>query len=247
MTKPIDVLLVHGSWHGGWAWDGIAESLRTRGHRVLAPDLLGLGKDAPNLAEHMGLYAHADQLAALVQSKNLDSFVLVGHSYGGAIVHLLEGRIADRLHAVVHVEGAIPSPGCAVIELWEEERMNTALKAVAERTDGWRVPPVDPKSWGGLSAEQIAWLLPKLTDQSLRTYQEIMPIDRREADCPHYYLFAEDRVPHPYTDVIEGFRGAPNWRIAATLGGHELMFTNPEVVLTTIETAIEGGSLPERL
>ena len=31
--------LVHGAWHGGWAWDPVAEELRSRGQSVLAPDL----------------------------------------------------------------------------------------------------------------------------------------------------------------------------------------------------------------
>ncbi|NJO38173.1 MAG: alpha/beta hydrolase, partial [Rhizobiales bacterium] len=37
-----DILLVHGSWHGGWTWDGIAPPLRDLGHRVLTPCLRGL-------------------------------------------------------------------------------------------------------------------------------------------------------------------------------------------------------------
>src|ERR1700757_4131443 len=31
--------LVHGAWHGGWAWDPLAAELQARGHDVLAPDL----------------------------------------------------------------------------------------------------------------------------------------------------------------------------------------------------------------
>ena len=31
--------LVHGAWHGGWAFDPVAEHLRAAGHGVVAPDL----------------------------------------------------------------------------------------------------------------------------------------------------------------------------------------------------------------
>jgi pimeloyl-ACP methyl ester carboxylesterase len=247
MADAIDILLVHGSWHGGWAWDGIAEPLRSRGHRVVAPCLKGLGGDAANLDRDIGLYAHVDQLEALVREEDLRDFVLVGHSYGGALAHALEGRIADRLHAVVHLEGAIPAPGCAIIDLWDEERRNTTLKAIADHGDGWRVPPPDPRTWGGLSEEQVAWLSPKLTEQSIKTYRETMPDNQPIAACPHYYLFADDRDPQPYEAVMERFRRMPTWQIAATKGGHELMFTNPDAVLTVIETAVEAGRLPETL
>lgn len=247
MVEPIDILMVHGSWHGGWAWDRIAELLKVKGHRTLAPTLKGLGSDTANLDEEIGLYAHVDQLEDLVHEQDLRRFLLVGHSYGGALVHALEGRIADRLYAVVHLEGAIPPPGDAVIDLWDEERRNTTLRAIAECGDGWRVPPPDPQTWGALTAEQIAWLAPKLTDQSIKTYRETMPIDQSIADCPHYYVFADDRDPQPYAAVIERLRTTPNWQIAATKGGHELMFTNPDAVLAAILTAAEAGRLPKEL
>ena len=125
--------------------------------------------------------------------------------------------------------------------------LSTTLDALAEQGDGWRVPPPDPRTWEALTDEQIAWLAPKLTDQSIRTYRETMPVDQPVAACPHFYLFADDRDPQPYAAVIERFRQTSNWQIAATKGGHELMFTNPDAVLTVIETAIEAGHLPERL
>ncbi len=243
----MDMLLVHGSWHGGWAWDGIAEALRARGHHVLTPCLKGLGSDASNLRADIGLHTHVAQLETLVLDENLHGFVLVGHSYGGALAHALEGRVADRLHAVVHLEGAIPSPGCAIIDLWDDERRSTTLKAVAEFGDGWRVPPPHPRVWGALSEQQIAWLAPKLTEQSIKTYRETMPDDLPAVDCPHYYLFAHDREPQPYAAVIERFRPMPTWQIASTQGGHELMFTNPDAVLNVIGAATNKAPLPETL
>lgn len=244
---PMDILLVHGSWHGGWAWDAIAEPLRGAGHRVLAPCLKGLGSDAGNLDKEIGLWTHVDQLETLVREQDLRKFILVGHSYGGALAHGLEGRIKDRLHAVVHLEGAIPAPGCPIMEMWPKERLRATLEAVAERGNGWRVPPPDPRSWEALSTEQIAWLKPKLTDQSIKTYQDIMPEDLDGADCPHFYLYADDRSPQPYQAVIDRFSEASHWQLAVTFGGHELPITNPEAVLRVIDIAAAGGRLPSDL
>jgi pimeloyl-ACP methyl ester carboxylesterase len=36
------IILVHGGWQGGWAWDAVAEHLRAAGHEVFAPTLRGL-------------------------------------------------------------------------------------------------------------------------------------------------------------------------------------------------------------
>lgn len=247
MVDIADILLVHGSWHGGWAWDGIAGPLREDGHRVLAPCLLGLGGDVASLRRDIGLWSHVDQLETIVREQDLKNLVLVGHSYGGALVHGLERRIAHRLRAVVHLEGAIPAPGCSVMDLWPEARRQATLAAIAKHGEGWRVPPPDPADWGALTDEQIAWLAPKLSDQSIKTYQDQMPIDETCVDCPHYYLFAHDRDPQPYAAVIDRFRGASTWQLAATAGGHELMFTNPEAVLRVIGTAVAGGRLPAEI
>lgn len=242
-----DILLVHGSWHGSWAWDEIAAELRERGHRVIAPDLLGLGSHAADLKPGIGLWEHVDQLQAIVEEENLSDMLLVGHSYGGALVHGLESRIEDRLRAVVHLEGAIPEPGSSIMNMWPEERRQATLKALSEVGGGWRVPPPDPKDWGALSDKQIAWLKPKLTPQAVKTYRDKMPVDLESANCPHYYLYADDRDPQPYAAVIERFSKARRWQLAATKGGHELMFTNPAATLELIEIASEGGTLPAEL
>lgn len=247
MTPRHDMLLVHGSWHGGWAFDGIGASLRERGHRVLVPCLKGLGRDAQNLHRDIGLWTHVDQLEQIVDEQDLRRLVLVGHSYGGALAHALEGRIADRLHAVVHLEGAIPAPGQSIVDLWSDERRRETLDQIQSTGDGWRVAPPDPASWGGLSDEQIAWLKPRLTDQSIETYRAVMPEDLKSATCPHYYLFANDRDPQPYQSVIDRFEKVPTWQLAATEGGHELIFTNPQAVLQVIDIATVQGTLPARL
>jgi hypothetical protein len=35
-------VLIHGAWHGGFAWDGVASRLRLAGHEVEAPTLPGM-------------------------------------------------------------------------------------------------------------------------------------------------------------------------------------------------------------
>lgn len=76
------VVLVHGAWHGAWCWELVVPSLTERGLSVIALDLPGHGADAGSMTD-----LHGD--AARV-TKALDSLdepaVLVGHSYGGAVV-----------------------------------------------------------------------------------------------------------------------------------------------------------------
>ncbi|MGY1653963.1 alpha/beta fold hydrolase [Geodermatophilus sp. SYSU D01119] len=73
MTAPLAVL-VHGLWHGAWCWDGVRAALGERGVDSLAVDLPLTDLPADTAALRSALDA-AGRPA-----------VLVGHSYGGAVV-----------------------------------------------------------------------------------------------------------------------------------------------------------------
>lgn len=55
-------VLIAGAWHGAWCWERVIPLLAAAGHRVLAPDLLGMGEDPTPLAG-VTLASWADQIA----------------------------------------------------------------------------------------------------------------------------------------------------------------------------------------
>lgn len=69
--------LVHGAWHGGWAWDLVRAELEARGHVVHTPDLP---------CDDVG--ATLDDYAACVPPAD----VLVGHSLAGLVIPRLPAR-----------------------------------------------------------------------------------------------------------------------------------------------------------
>ncbi|GAB3309434.1 alpha/beta hydrolase [Geodermatophilus aquaeductus] len=73
MTPPLAVL-VHGLWHGAWCWDDVRAALSARGVDSVAVDLPLTDLAADTAAVRAALDA-AGRPA-----------VLVGHSYGGAVV-----------------------------------------------------------------------------------------------------------------------------------------------------------------
>ncbi|TAE55022.1 MAG: alpha/beta fold hydrolase, partial [Bacteroidetes bacterium] len=44
-SAPKTFILLHGSWHSAWNWHRLIPILESRGHRVIAPDLPGMGRD----------------------------------------------------------------------------------------------------------------------------------------------------------------------------------------------------------
>ncbi len=83
-------ILVHGAWHGGWAWGKVAERLRAAGHTVLTPDLPGHGQCQLPAAE-ITMQRYVDRIAKLV-SEQAEPVILVGHSMAGAVI----GQVAER-------------------------------------------------------------------------------------------------------------------------------------------------------
>jgi hypothetical protein len=55
------LVLVHGSWHGGWGWDAVIHHLSAKVHAAYAPTLPGPGPGAT----HVGI-THRDCTGAVV-------------------------------------------------------------------------------------------------------------------------------------------------------------------------------------
>jgi pimeloyl-ACP methyl ester carboxylesterase len=96
MSKPT-VVLVHGAWHGAWCWDLVKVHLESAGVDVIAVDLPGHGTSCEPLAD-----LHGDAAVVTSALDHLDRpAVLVGHSYGGAVV--TEAGAHDRVAHLVYI------------------------------------------------------------------------------------------------------------------------------------------------
>jgi pimeloyl-ACP methyl ester carboxylesterase len=89
------VVLIHGAWHGAWCWAALQSELDSRGIPSLAVDLPGHGASTEPLGDLVGDAAH---VAAVIESLDRP-VVLVGHSYGGAVI----GQAAPSTANVVHL------------------------------------------------------------------------------------------------------------------------------------------------
>jgi pimeloyl-ACP methyl ester carboxylesterase len=98
------VVLVHGAWANSAAWSGVIERLQTEGYTVDAPPnpLQSLKGDAATIADFL---------------KTINGpIVLVGHSYGGAVI--TNAATGNRnVKALVYVDAFAPAKGESVLGL----------------------------------------------------------------------------------------------------------------------------------
>jgi pimeloyl-ACP methyl ester carboxylesterase len=110
-------VLIHGAWHGGWCWERVAPLLEQRGHRVLAPDLPGMGKDETPLAA-VTLEHWARFVADLVE-KESKPVILVGHSRAGIVISQAAEYTPQRVAVLLYVTAFLVPSGSS---LWSTMR-----------------------------------------------------------------------------------------------------------------------------
>ena len=101
--KP-SIVLVHGAWADSGSWDGVIQRLQADGYTVYAPPnpLQGLAYDPAYLAD----FLHSIS----------GPIVLVGHSYGGAVI--TNAATGDpQVKALVYVDAFAPAQGQTLAQL----------------------------------------------------------------------------------------------------------------------------------
>jgi pimeloyl-ACP methyl ester carboxylesterase len=113
--KP-SIVLVHGAWADSGSWDGVTHRLQADGYTVYAPPdpLQGLAYDPAYLADFLHTIS--------------GPIVLVGHSYGGAVI--TNAATGDpQVKALVYVDAFAPAQGQTLAQLLASHRGSCAVPA----------------------------------------------------------------------------------------------------------------------
>jgi pimeloyl-ACP methyl ester carboxylesterase len=99
----VPVVFVHGLAADHHVWDkALAHERKTR--RALAFDLHGHGESAPSSTGDYSMESFAADVAAVVDARGVERFVLVGHSMGGDVVVAYAGLHPERIAGLVLVD-----------------------------------------------------------------------------------------------------------------------------------------------
>jgi pimeloyl-ACP methyl ester carboxylesterase len=102
-NKPT-IVLVHGAWADGSSWNAVTSELQGQGYtvNVLANPLRGLSADAAYIASILNTIS--------------GPIVLVGHSYGGAVITNAALGNAN-IKALVYINAFVPDQGESLLQL----------------------------------------------------------------------------------------------------------------------------------
>lgn len=133
-------VLVHGAWGGSYGFRKLRPRLTQAGHEVFTPSLTGIGERSHLTHPHINLTTHITDVVNMVRYEDLDDLVLLGFSYGGAVVTGALDRIGDRVRHLVFLDAVVPGHGETVAGV-----VGFPLTPEAGQVDpgaSWLIPPL---------------------------------------------------------------------------------------------------------
>jgi pimeloyl-ACP methyl ester carboxylesterase len=126
--ETLNIVLVHGAWADGSGWEAVYRSLRKEGFSVSV-----VQNPTISLADDV-------QATRRVVAAQNGPVILVGHSYGGAVI--TEAGNDPKVVALVYIAGWVPDKGESLSSLIED--------LIKDAPPGAPVPPILPPQDGFL-------------------------------------------------------------------------------------------------
>ena len=224
-----NVVLVHGGFVDGSGWQRVYHLLRQDGYKVtiVQNPTLSLAGDA--------------EVTRRVLEQQDGPTVLVGHSYGGAVIS--EAGTHPAVSALAYISAFVPDKG---------ESVNTLI---ADPPPGAPVPPILPPQDGFLFldrdkfAASFAGDLPPDEAQFMADSQVPWGVDALAGAVsepawrskPSWYLVStEDRmIPPPAQHAMAERAGAT---VTEATGSHSIYVSQPQAVADLIQQAATGAA-----
>ncbi len=233
MSGPT-IVLVHGAWHGAWCWDLVRDRLESAGLDVVAVDLPGHGASREPLAD-----LHGDAAAVTSVLDTLDGpAVLVGHSYGGAVV--TEAGAHDHVAHVVYIAAFNLALGECVGRAAADEATAARLDhsgrpdlgTVLTRNGSGESTTViaelaAPLFYNDCTAETASWAIAQLGPQRMANFSDRPSAIAWQHRPSTYVICGDDNTVHPGLQRILARRAttAIEWPT-----GHSPFLSQPQLV-----------------
>jgi pimeloyl-ACP methyl ester carboxylesterase len=94
-------ILIHGSWHSSWNWHRVIPILEKQGHKAIAIDLPGMGRDKTPINE-VRMQSTVEKICRLIDGVD-GRVILVGHSKNGIMISQAAEYRPDKIEKLVYL------------------------------------------------------------------------------------------------------------------------------------------------
>jgi pimeloyl-ACP methyl ester carboxylesterase len=106
-------VLIHGSWHGAWCWYKIIPLLEQAGHKAIALDLPGHGRDW-TAARDVSMQSYVESVCNILDAQP-EPVILVGHSRGGIVISQAAEHRPEKIRTLVYLAAFLIPNGEAML------------------------------------------------------------------------------------------------------------------------------------
>jgi pimeloyl-ACP methyl ester carboxylesterase len=119
-------ILIHGSWHSAWNWHKVVPLLEKAGHKAIAVDLPGMGRDKTPI-EEVKMKTTIEKICELIDSIG-DKVILVGHSKNGIMISQAAEYRPNKIEKLIYLAAYLIPNG------------KTQREYSIQDTEGWLKP-----------------------------------------------------------------------------------------------------------
>jgi pimeloyl-ACP methyl ester carboxylesterase len=225
-TSPASVVLVHGGFVDGAGWEGVYNILKD-GFKVSI-----VQNPTTSLADDVA----ATRRVLAVQDGPV---ILVGHSYGGAVIS--EAGTHQKVAALVYVTAFAPDGGESVASLIKNPPPGAPVPPILPPQDGFLL--LDKAKFadsfaGDVAAGKAAFMADSQVPWGVDALSGAVT-DPAWKHKPSWYLVATDdkMIPPPAQRAMASRAGST---IVEAKGSHAIYVSTPEVVAALIEKAAQS-------
>jgi len=220
-------VLVHGAWHGSWCWRWVSELLEQKNHVVVTPTLTGVGEKAHLVSRHITLETCIEDVAAVIADNELHDVILVGHSFGGALISSVAERFPGRIKQLVYLDAAILENGESMFSRMSDEVVQSRLEQAEKSSNGLTLPIPDAQNLGIESDDIWANVCKLLSPHPVSTYTSKLTLQCKPGKgFPVVYIQCKQPEYTPL-NWAKARAQSYGWPIITMDTGHDAMITQP--------------------
>jgi pimeloyl-ACP methyl ester carboxylesterase len=224
MSPIRNVVLVHGAFVDGSGWKAVYDLLRQEGHNVSVVQ-----------NPTMSLEGDSDATRRVLDVQDGPT-VLVGHSYGGAVIS--EAGTHDNVAALVYITAFAPDKGESVGTLTAEPLPGTPIPPIRPADGGFLV--LDRDGFPGAFAADLALLDAEFMADSqvpwgVEALGSVVTNPAWRSKPSWYLVVTDDLMIPPYAQRMMSERAGST--VTEIAGSHAIYLSQPEAVASLIMQA----------
>ncbi|MFZ0830120.1 MAG: alpha/beta hydrolase [Thermoplasmata archaeon] len=101
-------VLIPGAWLGAWAWKNVTPVLEKQGHSAYPMNLTGMGDRVHLVSKDVGMETAIQDVLNVIQYNDIDTPVIVGHSFAGKVAAAVADRLHEKVSKVIYLDAFRP-------------------------------------------------------------------------------------------------------------------------------------------